>query len=97
MNREPLDLRMTVKEVIVTMCEGNPGALNVLCSCVEKQGDMAVVTFGHLDDLDIRGDEIWVGYSDYCNKDLDRFIECVCHREQGFIDVVNTYKAAIKR
>lgn len=42
-----------------------------------------------LDDMNIRGTQIWVGYSDYCGKDIAKFKELVRARDHKMIAHIN--------
>ena len=75
---------------MVKMVEGNPGALTVLLAVMkekdtQKMGELILF----LDDMNIRGAQIWIGYKDYCSCDIDKFIECVDKKDQGMIDKIN--------
>lgn len=92
-NRKSVDLSDTLKEVIIKMSEGNPGALSVLGLLLEKyKEDLAVSLYRllmNLDDMNIRGSQIWVGYKDHCKQDLDVFIACVKTRDREMVSVIN--------
>jgi hypothetical protein len=59
-------------DTLILMAEGNPGALNVL---IELEKSDNLVWAMHLDDMNIRGTQIWLGYKDYCKQDLNKFVE----------------------
>jgi hypothetical protein len=72
---------------VTTMCEGNPGALTVIIELMKKED--GVLLLCHLDDMNIRGSQIWIGFKYYCGQDLTRFIECIKTRDPGMIDKIN--------
>ena len=87
LNRKDIDLRMTTIDLIVMMSEGNPGAVKVLADIMQtKNGLLTVLT---LDDMNIRGTQVWVGYKDHCGQDINRFMEAIHKREQAMIDCIN--------
>ena len=72
-------------ETFIKMGEGNPGALRVLMELNAKEP----LVFLGLDDMNIRGWQVWVGYKDYCKCDLDLFIKKIKERSLEMIDVIN--------
>jgi len=84
-DREPIKLTDTMKETIIKMCEGNPGGLRVLMEVYSKD-PIHILT---LDDMNIRGWQIWVGYKDYCNCDLDLFIAKLKERSVDMVNIIN--------
>jgi hypothetical protein len=74
------------------MAEGNPGAISVLASLLKEENGIFLVL--GLDDMNIRGTQIWIGYKDYCRSDIERFIECVLHRDKGMVETINKEKLA---
>lgn len=89
MAREKIDLQDSVKDIIMKMCEGNPGGLNVMMAMLEKNHLDAVMLFLSLDDMNIRGSQIWVGFKDHCGQDLDTFIKAIEDRDQAMCDTIN--------
>lgn len=99
--RTNIDPFKDLRDSIFTMSEGNPGAIKVLGSCLKKQGQMDFMmgTLLHLDDMNIRGSQIWIAFKDYCahgsdritgtNENLNRFIEAVKQRDPNMVDMVN--------
>lgn len=86
-NRKEVDLKMTTMDLIVMMSEGNPGALRVLAEIMQtKNGFLTIL---NLDDMNIRGTQIWIGYKDHCGQIMDRFMEAIHKREQGMVDCIN--------
>ncbi len=70
---------MTTQEVVMALCNGNPGAISVLSQLI-KLGQLGEVDPENanrewcyllaLDELDLYGDAIWLLYSDICNRDI---------------------------
>lgn len=101
MTRLNIDPFKSLQDAILTMTEGNPGAINVLESCLKKQGQMTFMmkTLLNLDDMNIRGSQIWTAFKDYCahgsdritgtDENLDRFIEAVKQRDPNMVDMIN--------
>ncbi len=79
-------------EAIMKMAEGNPGALTTLFELVKKDNDLGLVALCHLDDMQIRGWRIWVGFNDYCKRNIDDFFEKVMSRDKAMQDFIAEYK-----
>jgi hypothetical protein len=86
--RKELDLNDSVLDALMAMSEGNPGAANVLMELMNNysSGFMLIL---NLDDMNIRGPQIWVGYKDHCNCDLKKFSDCIRHRDDLMIEAIN--------
>lgn len=89
MAREKIELTDNVMDVVVKMSEGNPGGLSVLTEILKKEPTDGFFTILTLDDMNIRGTQIWIGYKDHCNSDLDVFIKAVKDRDQAMVDKIN--------
>ena len=61
---------MSLKELILLMCEGDPEALNVILQMLDSKAGLLNVYL--LDSLGIRGHKIWMLYNDCCGQDLDK-------------------------
>lgn len=85
--REKLELNTSIFELIKTMSEGNPGAMRVLMELL-KTND-SIILLLHLDDMNIRADQIWIGYKDYCGEDLDKFVTAIKARDPKMIETIN--------
>lgn len=87
--RKDITLDTSVMDLMTTMCEGNIGALNVIMELVKQDPDKGVFWLLHLDDMNIRGSQIWIGFKYYCGQDMNRFIECIKTRDEGMIAKIN--------
>lgn len=88
MTRQEMDLGMTPLDAMMLMSEGNPGALTVMANILKQGGDSFTV-FLDMDDMNIRGTQIWVGYKDHCGQDLEKFVKCCRDRDQAMVDTIN--------
>jgi hypothetical protein len=99
--RKTIDPFKNMQAALFEMGEGNPGAISAMIRCIEVEGQMAFMigTILHLDDMNIRGSQIWIAYKDYCahgddalvhsDKHVKLFIECVKRRDPMMILAVN--------
>jgi hypothetical protein len=56
---------------------------------IEGDTDEGVLDILHLNDMNMRGSQIWVGYKDYCGEELSRFLECVRAHDPAMVAKVN--------
>jgi len=69
-NEKLTDPKMSIMEMIMTMSEYNPGAIEVLSEMLnEPYGLLDILS---LDSLDIRGFKIWILSKDCCNRDKEK-------------------------
>jgi hypothetical protein len=86
---------MSVTDVIVLLSRGNPGAVNVMAMMVKRAGaDVAAQAnkfflLLDLDDMNIRGDMIWIGFKDFADKNLDVFEAAIKARDPKLVAVIN--------
>jgi len=82
-------LRMdNIQEAIFEMSEGNPGAVNVLCMLI-KDDPMGFMDILNLDDMNMRGSQIWVAYKDHCKSDIEKLRTCLRDRDVALVETVN--------
>lgn len=92
MNEERIKLTDSPLDIVVKMCEGNPGAINTLFQMLEPNGidpDDAMGGYGAilmLDSIGIYGTDIYVLYSDICGKDLAKMLAVLRAVQFGFFD-----------
>lgn len=90
MPREKINLNDTMKDITIKMAEGNPGGLNFMMALVEHLGvEKGVLRILSLDDMNIRGSQIWVGYKDHCGSDIEVFAQAILDRDQDMVDTIN--------
>lgn len=80
-------------DLIAQMSEGNPGAMTVLVGLMKvpnlkPPGPLFLL---HLDDMNIRGSQIWVGYKDYCKEDMPAFAKAVQDRDPNMVAMINEF------
>jgi len=87
--REEIGLDTSMKDALLIMCEGNPGGLTVLMDLVNRK-PMGFMYLLHLDDMNMRGSQIWCAYKDVCGEDMDVFIDKIKTRDNKMIDYINS-------
>jgi len=66
---------MTLKEVMKKLAKGNPGAMQFLMRCAEENVPYAILSKLQL--ADITGPDMYVLWSDICDKDMNKVIHLV--------------------
>ena len=70
------------------MSEGNPGAATVLMRMFNEDA-YGILNILSLDDMNIRGTQIWYAYKDYCGEDMSLFVQSVESRDIEMIKAIN--------
>lgn len=65
-------LDTTLADSMMALAEGNPGAITALGELI-KDNDEAFIDLCHLDDMRVYGPDIWIGYKDICNFEIEEF------------------------
>jgi DNA-binding transcriptional LysR family regulator len=86
--RERITLNGTTLDLVVQMAEGNPGAVTALAALI-KDDDMALMRILDLDDMGMRGSQIWVAYKDHCKGDIEAFRKALINRDPAMVATVN--------
>lgn len=92
--RPKLDLNDTMIDTIMKMADGNPGAIVGLTSMLkaDKTGGLLLLD---LDDMNIRGSQIWEAYKYLYNGDGEKFAEAVSKRDPKMVDFINQELASV--
>lgn len=90
--RKKIDLMDNTMNLIFKMSEGNPGALTVLMEILQRPN--ALIAILGLDDMNIRGWQIWVAYKNHCKNNVDLLLELIKKRDSKMVDTIN--RAAVK-
>ena len=74
------------EDLVRIMSEGvedSRGVLNRLCL---NQGEMGILD---LDDMNVRGKQVWIGYREVCEGNFERFVTAVKSRDPNFVAEIN--------
>ena len=86
--RAEIDIDGSVLDMLLLMSEGNLGAAIVLSRIMNKY-DAGAMSIFDLDDMNIRGAQIWVAFKDVCNEDLDMLCEKLKKRDPSMVEAIN--------
>ncbi len=84
--RDPINFMGTTQDVIHEMSEGVIGAVVVMASLITEGHPLLIAS---LDDMNIRGSQIWIGYKDHCGEDIELFIQCIQDRCPNMVNTIN--------
>lgn len=87
--RKEIDIAGITMDAILLLAEGNPGAVGVLARLVKGEEGASFVDALHLDDMNIRGTQIWIAFKDFAKEDLAVFVKAIRERNAEMIRVVN--------
>jgi hypothetical protein len=94
-NREAISMNMNILDTIMKMSEGNLGAVRVLTE-LAKSPPNGFFMILNLDDMNIWGWQIWVGFNDYCKQNLQEFIKAIKNRDPAMVNMINKEGAQMK-
>ena len=83
-----INLNESVKEALIVMAEGNPGALTVMMSLIKDNVMSGFIDICRLDDLEIYGSGIWIGYEDFCGMDIQKFKEAIREKDPEMLSLI---------
>jgi hypothetical protein len=88
-----ITLQDTPETAITKMAEGNPGAISVMSMLLKKFNEDGLFAIIRLDDMQIRGWKIWVGFKDYCKQDLDLFYKLINSHDKDMLEFIKLESA----
>ena len=79
-----LTSEMSIKEAIIEMSEGNPGALTCMMEMIDSN-PMALLDILYFDSLGIYGSKIYMLWNDCCDRDMNKLNETLRYFREGDI------------
>ena len=99
-----LSLDMSIAQCMIVMADSNPGAavaiMNIMQQTSAIDPDNALGGIGYVMDLDemgIYGTDIYVLYSDICNKELPKFLAVLRAKQLGLLDTYVLQRACARQ
>lgn len=86
--RDPITNEMSMWDLVTTMSEGNPGAITAMMMLIQST-KLGIIGVLHLDDMNIRGPMIWVGFKDWAGQDIEKFAKGIKERDPEMISAIN--------
>ena len=56
---------------------------------LQADKQMGFMTILSMDDMDIRGSQIWVGFKDHCKSDVAAFMKAINDRDPAMVATIN--------
>lgn len=92
--RAKIDLEDTMIETIFKISEGVPGAIVGITKIMEADEFGFILLLG-LDDMNIRGSQIWEAYKYLYNEDASKFAEAIKNRDEKMVNFINEQLASV--
>lgn len=92
--RKKIELNDSVFDVIYKMSEGLPGAIVGITELMKSDEAGFMLLLG-LDDMNIRGSQIWQAYKYLYNEDGKKFAEAVRKNDKKMVDFINEELASV--
>jgi hypothetical protein len=80
---------------MVGLADGNPGAVTTLVELYKSQSDGDEL-LDILEEHDITGPLIWVGYNDHCDRDVDEFAEKLRQEDTAMFNRIEDYRERLE-
>ena len=87
--RQSINWDDSLKEVLLKMSEQNAGALRIMIRIMNQYGRAGLSHILLLDDMNIRGTQIFVGYKYHCKGNLQTFVKCIKNRDPEMVETIN--------
>jgi hypothetical protein len=78
--RKEINAGGSMQDLVVTMSEGNVGAISVIRQVLESSPIDGFMRLLDLDDMNMRGSQIWVGFKNHCGGEIDVFLDAAKNR-----------------
>lgn len=92
--REQIELNDSILTALVKMAEGVPGAIVGLSALLKADKTGGMLLLG-LDDMNIRGSQVWEAYKYLYHENAERFAQAVSKRDPKMVDFINQEMASV--
>ncbi len=81
MRKEEVD---AIAAQLITMSEGNPGAITVLSRVVTNvPKEQVKEIIAEIEKQQLTGSKLWVAYKDHCNSNVDQLVTGIVNQSPG--------------
>jgi len=77
------------ENIIAVISKGNPGVIRVLVEIFMLTRTVTILK--RIAEKKILGEMVWLGYKDFCGRDISIFIKRIMEDDQVLIDQINSY------
>ncbi len=81
----------TVQNMVMTMSEGNPGSITAMMEVLEADPIEGMMILLDLDDMNMWGGQIWVGFKYFAEGDVAKFVKAAQDRDPEMVKLVNEH------
>ena len=74
---------MTTETMLITMCDGNPGALTCMMEMIQHDTFSGIMDIMLFDSMGIYGSKIYMVWNDCCGRDMEKFKETLKAFREG--------------
>lgn len=74
---------MSVQDMLITMCDGNPGALTFMMEMIQDDPMTGILDILLFDSMGIYGSKIYMVWNDCCGRDMEKFRETLRAFREG--------------
>lgn len=74
---------MSVQDMLITMCDGNPGALTCMMEMIQDNPMTGMLNILLFDSMGIYGSKIYMVWNDCCGRDMEKFKETLRAFREG--------------
>ena len=92
--RKKLNLEDDIFTTFYKMSEGNPGAITAMTQLIKEDPTRFMLILS-LDDMNIRGSQIWQVYKYYCEEDVEKFKKVIQDRDADMVQYLNEENASV--
>lgn len=82
-NNTRITADMSMKDMLITMCEGNPGALTCMMQMIQTDPMTGIQDILLFDSMGIYGSKIYMVWNDCCGRDMGKFKETIQAFREG--------------
>lgn len=91
MANERIKANMDVKEVLLVMADGNPGALTCMVNMLNSYEE-AILYLLYFDSMEIYGEKIYMLWNDCCDRDMQKFKKTIQYLQSGKVSREEIHK-----
>lgn len=79
----------TITQQALTLANGNPGAAAAMGDLLSANPAEEQALLTCLEEMNMHGPRIWIGYKDYCEYDETEFADCILSADEEMVTFIN--------
>ena len=85
MANERITADMNMRDVIITMSDGNLGAVTCMINMLQTDPSTALLDIIYFDSMEIYGSKIYMLWNDCCDRDMSRLKKTIQYLRSGVV------------